>query len=1153
MESIGRRSTATSTNVTSAVVGLLLSPSRPSVTTVTSNTKTAGLCHVANSRVPLQHPGNGNVISHEQYAPIFQEHGGQLIASPAVPAVSTSPIIMPPSNIATVGMELSPFGILPHERVVPQHAHHRQPRKFPVCPQFTKTPMDTDYEPRTTSQPVGYLSVITRTTNSVTMDNMATNNNYYQTQPLPLPLQTKTSDNHDRQYYHFENAVPANQTPQHQLDNILLMGAPVQRGDPMHIVKNLQSMQTDIDCYGVKKMIEQQPRIISTDIGKSIGPPTLLNNISGKRIIENQQLPKSVMINSSYNGQYFRRQPPPAHIYPHHGQTNLQQNIMIGNTYLDVHRHPNWNLDHQKPHTTSTTSCFTGNSSPGVFHQSILQQSQPYNNTVSTFNIQPPVSTIPQLQQMPVPTHNNFIVSTVSPTYYVQTPSTVSPMTLVTTSSPSIFNRQHHNTEPQNPEFQDFTNNIQSTNYAVNENNRPPYTPHVVVPNIEEELSHLCDETMSTTNAIVKPLNVKPKQPSFIDSYIKFLNGDVGSVSKPEIENNEKSKKLMHPLSSSTPKPLPKPYIPISKPKIVVPANEQTSSRSNEEDNKKTTNTTTLDEDPRYFPLPKTSSAILDEKSAGSNHENSWSGDQEQDQWWMASSLEIKKKINVNNNKKKKNNSTQKKKTLNSNTAVKKQKTQHLQPPKRQLSHRLAKEKTQKLLSSLNGELDIEDDSSSNTDSDVDPAWIPDTEDNDVTKSSISGRQRHVNNNKYSKDQNSIGESLPTTSSLSNNNNDKFDDSTVVPFKSGTFVALHNEFLDNEQIQGDIPQHLWRVDGKSLLQKFQRCNDSDMFKSVSTYTGWGPPHYHMYRQVSVQFITKDKNATFIPNKSSTDIFVKLLCDNSNKFVQNNSKVNAKCPTDNQISKPKVDTLKSISSMNTNDQNKLLRANFDVYVQTLASQALDSNFLGEIYRENDEFFLSNVRAIEKVTQTWLEAMDALIRESAKKLPKVNNVRTIVARYPELEICSMGEISVNNIPLQCIVCGYEEFVGKYKKFNEVSLSGREYNSRTLKISTEIQSIQKLQCCSIQCSDKLTILHSLEHLKYNIYKECCKRITAANDDSSVEITTKDTQDTTAILNRLLADDEWIEKLFHIMSNTWSRAKKFVSNNQSNSGFSS
>jgi len=29
------------------------------------------------------------------------------------------------------------------------------------------------------------------------------------------------------------------------------------------------------------------------------------------------------------------------------------------------------------------------------------------------------------------------------------------------------------------------------------------------------------------------------------------------------------------------------------------------------------------------------------------------------------------------------------------------------------------------------------------------------------------------------------------------------------------------------------PQHIWRVDGKSLLQKFTRCNEN-MYKSVST-------------------------------------------------------------------------------------------------------------------------------------------------------------------------------------------------------------------------------------------------------------------------------------------------------------------------------
>lgn len=53
----------------------------------------------------------------------------------------------------------------------------------------------------------------------------------------------------------------------------------------------------------------------------------------------------------------------------------------------------------------------------------------------------------------------------------------------------------------------------------------------------------------------------------------------------------------------------------------------------------------------------------------------------------------------------------------------------------------------------------------------------------------------------------------------------------------------------------------------------------------------------------------------------------------------------------------------------------------------------------------------------------------------------------------------------------------------------------------------------------------MHNLEHLKYNIFNECCKRVSIENDNYSNELT-RDTKDTT-VLNRLLADDEWIEKV--------------------------
>lgn len=69
-----------------------------------------------------------------------------------------------------------------------------------------------------------------------------------------------------------------------------------------------------------------------------------------------------------------------------------------------------------------------------------------------------------------------------------------------------------------------------------------------------------------------------------------------------------------------------------------------------------------------------------------------------------------------------------------------------------------------------------------------------------------------------------------------------------------------------------------------------------------------------------------------------------------------------------------------------------------------------------------------------------------------------------------------------------------------------------------------MKTIYCCtSAQCADKLSILHSLMHLKYNIYEACCKRITDENDNCRKELI----QDTTTVLNRLLADEKWIDRV--------------------------
>lgn len=214
----------------------------------------------------------------------------------------------------------------------------------------------------------------------------------------------------------------------------------------------------------------------------------------------------------------------------------------------------------------------------------------------------------------------------------------------------------------------------------------------------------------------------------------------------------------------------------------------------------------------------------------------------------------------------------------------------------------------------------------------------------------------------------------------------------------------------------------------------------------------------MYREVSVKLVTKYKN---MPNKF--DVVVQLCEDTFINLPQNNSIVNSDY---NYISKPKDDILNSMHS--TVNNKKSLRANFDVYIQSLTSQALDSNFLEEIYRENgnslifffcniisieiyinivlfsDEFFLSNINTIESVTQTWIKAMDSAFLNNLKTdLSRIEDLHTILKRFPILDMHPIDEYSMNIILISCVVCGTSK-----QKFFEVCFSGTEYNSQTLK---------------------------------------------------------------------------------------------------------
>jgi hypothetical protein len=102
---------------------------------------------------------------------------------------------------------------------------------------------------------------------------------------------------------------------------------------------------------------------------------------------------------------------------------------------------------------------------------------------------------------------------------------------------------------------------------------------------------------------------------------------------------------------------------------------------------------------------------------------------------------------------------------------------------------------------------------------------------------------------------------------------------------------------------------------------------------------------------------------------------------------------------------------------------------------------------------------------------VEAIDsAIIRDLVTDLTKVENIRTLIKRYPTMEMYTTDESSVHNIQLRCIVCGYQGFVDKQRKFVEISLSGTEYNNRTLKNSENNRPFSKVIVIKI----KLHLIH-------------------------------------------------------------------------------
>lgn len=380
--------------------------------------------------------------------------------------------------------------------------------------------------------------------------NTATSDININVQSLPVQQQVQRlmSVSADRQQSYFE----ANQMALQDLSSC--------RGDPMSIVKNLQTLQqgpclqqhttvtTSVGTTEQQKQVEERRKIDSVNKKKK----TFEKNGHGTPL-------SNEFTSSTTMTEYLSRIPPPAH----HNTTNQQQQ----NGYFELER---WNLQ------PSATKIFP--TAPSAFgSQSSLHHS---SNFVGT----------------PAHQHQSLMVSH----HHAPPPIPYFPAFHIPAGHHS-----HHSHEFQSSvEITPIGFGENTTNQNINYNQEVrDDQPKVIVPNIEEELGFLQqDQLMQNMTQINKNFKQSNRDPNtgFMTSYLKFLQGERDPSPPPAIRGGRKAT-----WNRS------KPYIPVEPSKPVAASLNGESVKSHEktvlvkETLIKETPAIDYANDPRYFPLPK--------------------------------------------------------------------------------------------------------------------------------------------------------------------------------------------------------------------------------------------------------------------------------------------------------------------------------------------------------------------------------------------------------------------------------------------------------------------------------------------------------------------------------------------------------------------
>ncbi|XP_064482415.1 uncharacterized protein LOC135395115 isoform X2 [Ornithodoros turicata] len=361
------------------------------------------------------------------------------------------------------------------------------------------------------------------------------------------------------------------------------------------------------------------------------------------------------------------------------------------------------------------------------------------------------------------------------------------------------------------------------------------------------------------------------------------------------------------------------------------------------------------------------------------------------------------------------------------------------------------------------------DDDMSEDDSDTDPAWMPDaTKPAEETEKKVTKKGQRAKKKvppvalscSTSVDQ----EEPPLKKDYTRRRKtcDPVEVKVEGSFKTGDYIMAVED-------RNKARPPIWRIEGRSLLQRFEPmlADGLVLHRNISSFSAWNSLEQSKYTNITVRIHSNSRSATVVQ-----------VLDN---------------PEDTKNGKRKIDNLLD---------------KYQVYLQTLLSHVLDPNFLAEVHRENDEYFLSNLQAIDSENDHWRNSLRGTHRWSPDLFEAVTS-------FPRVNLTE------HNADTACQSC-QDNGVSF-----ECSFSGCHYGRVDLCVVEEEPQEERKQLCSL-CVEPLQCYSRLYHYKLHTFHKCKEKVEGIEKEGKL-------RESHIILEHCLQDDEWVNQMLLDLENLW------------------